>query len=86
MRTIIAAVTITAALTIPLAGTAAADTGGTPNENATTQTGNADPQGRKGGSCPVPGDTFSETAKLPGPNRADVSNGQLVKLCVFAGR
>jgi hypothetical protein len=85
MRTILAALTLAAALTLPLAGTAVADTGGTPNENATTQTGNADPRGRKG-SCPVPGDTFSETAKLPGSNRGAVSNGNLVKLCILAGR
>lgn len=87
MRKIITVALMTAALTVPLAGTATADAGGTPNDNANTQTGNATPQGRKGHGCTVPGDAISEAAKLPGPNRTagQPSNGQFVKLCTPAG-
>jgi hypothetical protein len=87
MRKIIAIATMTTALTVPLAGTATADTGGMPNENAFTQTGNADPQGRKGGSCPVPGSVFKLTAKADGSNHTDgTPNGYWVKTCIQAGR
>jgi hypothetical protein len=86
MRRIIAVATMAAAFTVPLAGTAAADAGGAPNDNANTQTGNADPHGRKG-SCSVPGDPFSQSAKGEGPNHpAGMPNGQVVKLCIRAGR
>lgn len=87
MRRIIAVATTAAALTVLTAGTAAADAGGTPNSNATSQTGNAQPQGRKGPGCPVPGDTFSANAKNEGPNHImGVPNGQFVKtLCTPAG-
>jgi hypothetical protein len=87
MRRVIAIAITAAALTVPLAGTAAADTGGEPNDNAYTQTGNADPQGRKGGSCPVPGSVFKVTAKGEGSNHPlGVPNGQAVKLCIHAAR
>jgi hypothetical protein len=86
MRRIMAIATMAVALTVPLAGTAAADAGGAPNDNANTQMGNADPQGRKG-SCSVPGDVFSQSAKGEGPNHpAGMPNGQVVKLCIRAGR
>jgi hypothetical protein len=86
MRKVIAVAMTTAALTVPVAGTAAADAGGTPNDNANTQTGNATPQGRKGHGCTVPGDAISEAAKADGSNHASgVANGQLVKLCTPAG-
>ncbi|MYM54089.1 hypothetical protein [Thalassovita mangrovi] len=44
-----------------------ADEGGVPNENAYTQTGNGDPNGRKG-TCIPPGSLFSQSAKEEGPN------------------
>jgi hypothetical protein len=55
-------------LAIPLGGTAAADVNGFPNENASGQTGNGDPQGRKG-ECLVPGAfAIKLTTGEPGPN------------------
>jgi hypothetical protein len=87
MRRTIAIATMAAALTVPLAGTAAADSGGTPNDNAYTQTGNGTPNGRKGGSCAVPGSVFKVTAKSEGPNHAaGMPNGQVVKQCIRAAR
>jgi hypothetical protein len=86
MRRIIAVATMTAAFTVSLAGIAAATAGGAPNDNANTQTGNADPHGRKG-SCSVPGDAFSQSAMADGPNHpAGMPNGQVVRLCIRAGR
>ena len=87
MRRITAVVTTAAALTVLMAGTAAADAGGTPNGDAITQTGNGQPQGRKGHGCPVPGDTFSANAKDEGPSHImGAPNGQFVKaLCTPAG-
>jgi hypothetical protein len=52
-----------------------ADTGGVPNDNAFFQTGNGDPNGRKG-VCIPPGSAFKGTAKLPGPNNDPIGTGQ----------
>jgi len=87
MRRIIAITIMTTALTVPLAATAAADAGGMPNDNANIQTGNADSQGRKGGTCPVPGSVFKLTTEADGPNHTDGKpNGYWVKSCIRAGR
>jgi hypothetical protein len=67
MRRVIAVAAMSLALMVPLTGSAFADQGGVPNDNATNQTGNGTPQGRKG-SCVPPGSVFSDSAKLPGPN------------------
>ena len=57
-----------------------ADTGGQPNANATTQTGNGDPNGRKG-TCIVPGSLIRQVAKQPGSTKDGFGGnapGQLV--------
>lgn len=52
-----------AAILAVFAGTALADSGGTPNSNATTPSGN----GRKA-ECPPPGAAIKTYAQMPGSN------------------
>ena len=68
------ALMIAAAGMVGFAGTAFADKGGQPNENAYTQTGQGEPNGRKG-ICVPPGSLFKTTAKADGPNNDPFGNG-----------